>query len=370
VYETWFQLRSRSFPRPVVVLDVSAAAGPLWPVLQSTVEGLAEELPVADQPDIAFLGGTVRYPLDTFLKQAHELYAVNRGRGRVISPLLESFGAHWPARVVVVCTRPVIDLADWRSYSTATRLAVIRTDPTLPLTNGLYPETELADVRSVAAVVHQPVKQIRLRVEGGLPVAWDNPSYHFEKGNLVADPSTGGWDVRAAFLSSSESPVPKAHLVRGDNTTDPLQVDRAEAPEASHWTPFPPAELTILDTWRAGRSAHCRLCDSEHAFGIVTCPNGEGSVLPSLARFVSGGFVRVRVKMFRADFESMARPTTTLPDGRIAVRVDPRGLPAIWSFDSDKNQWSATGENASLFERLGTDDEYALALPPARGGKS
>jgi len=362
--ETWFQLRSRSFPRPVVVLDVSAAAAALWPVLHSTVEGLAEELPAAARPDVAFLGDSVRYPLDAFLKRADELIAVNRGRGRIISPLLESFGAHSPARVVVITTRPVIDLADWRSSPNAGRIAVIRTDPTVPIANGLYPETDLADVRAVAAVVHQPVAQIRLAVEGGLPVSWDIRSYRFENGELVADPSAGSWDVRAGFLVGKESATASARLIRADKTFDPLPVENAETPEEPQWLPFPPSELTALDAWRAGRSAHCRACGQDHTPGVVACSDEKGTILPSTVR-LGTGFVRVRVKMFKADFASTARPTCLLSDGRVAVSTADE--PELWAFDSDSNQWQKSDEPGRRFERLSEDDEYAIALPAARG---
>jgi hypothetical protein len=358
VNEQWYRLRSRAVPRPVVALDVSAAAEPLWPVLLGTVEGLAEELPEPARPEVAFLGGTDRYPLDRFLRSADDLYRANRGRGRVVSPLLESFGSTWPARVVVVAVKPVWDLADWKGRD---RLAVIRTDPTTSVCDGAFPETDLSDVAAVAGVVHRPVTAVRLGGGGAMPVGWDNPAFRFADGAVVADPN-GRWDVTAGFAGVIDLGPATAVLVRSDGTTDRLPLEPADPPAEPGWVPFTAAELTALDAWKGNRSAHCPRCRADHPPGVVACPSGE-VLLPSLARF-AGGFVRVKVKMFQASYQP-PRQTVPLPDGGVVARGD--GPPAVWRYDPSELRWAPTPQPWGLFERVG-DDEFALALPTRAGG--
>jgi hypothetical protein len=364
VNEVWFRLRSRALPRPVVVLDVSAAAAPLWPVLLGTVEGLAEELPEPDRPDVVFLGGTERFPLDRFLRSADELSAVNQGRGRVISPLLESFGESWPARVTVVAVRPVWDLADWRETPNGGRLAVVRTDPTVPVSGGGFRETDLTDVPAVAAVVARRPSAVRVGVLGGIPVWWDNETYRFEDGRLTANARLDT-AVRAGFLCANDGPEPTAELVWADGGTDQLPIEWIEPPSRPVWRPFTATELTALTAWRGGRPAHCPACRTDHPPGVVVCPTGPG-LLPSLDGLPSGSLARLRVKMFQAAYDPVAGPVLRVGEA-VVVRVSPGGRPVVWRFDSGEDRWRPTDEPWGLFERTGPDDEFALTLPGGDG---
>ena len=343
----------RPTPRPVVALDVSAAAAGLWPVLLSTLEGLAEALPEAARPDVAFLGGSSRVPLDQFLRTADALYAANAGRGRVIAPLLDLM-RDWPARVVVVAARPVVDLADWATGSFAERIAVVRLDPTATVTGGAYPEADLTDVDSVARLVSLPPATVHVSSRVGLPVGWDNANVRFDAGRLIADAASVG-EVRVGFLSPNEQPDVTAELVRIGAGSDLLPVSPCEPPEARPWQPFTSAELTMLDAWRGGRPAYCPVCRGEHAPGATVCPSGAQS-FPSFNRLPPGEFVRVRVRMFQATFQP-AGPVLRLSETAVVVG-GPR--PTVWRHDGE---WKATAEPWGPFERIAADDEFALVLP-------
>jgi hypothetical protein len=343
----------RTPSRPIVVVDVSPAAAGLWPVLHSTLEGLAEVMPEAERPDVTFLGGSARVPLDLFLRNAVALHAANAGRGRVISPLLDLLH-DWPARIVVMAARPVVDLADWAATPFAGRLAAVRLDPTLPISCGAFAESQLSDVASVARLLELPPAMVRLSAADALPIGWDDPRLRFDDGRLTADAGIASeWNV--GFLSPAESPVVAAELVREGVGSELLPVSPCEAPEARPWLPFTSAELTILDAWRGGRPAYCARCRGEHGPGEVACPSGAWA-LPSLSRTPLGSFVRVRVKMFQASFQPVG-PTLRLEDTAVAVRGS---RPTVWRFDGE---WKATGEPWGPFERIAADDEFALALP-------
>ena len=354
MYESWFRIRMRLSPRPVVVLDVSAAAAGLWPVLHSTLEGLAEVLPEPARPDVAFLGGSARVPLGEFLRDAGVLHAANAGRGRVISPLFEAFGHRRPVRVVVIAARPVVDLADWAATAFAKRLAVVRLDPTVALAGGAFPESDLTDVGSVARLVDLPPAAVRIGVRDGIPVGWDDLRFRLEGGYLISDTDVTD-DVHVGFLSTADRPEVTAELTRLGTEPDPLPVSPSEPPEARSWQPFASRELTMLDAWRGGRPAYCPACRGDHAPGVVACPSGAWA-FPSLARVAPGEFVRLRVKMFQATFQP-AGPALRLGDTRVVVRGS---RPTVWRFDGE---WKATAESWGLFERIAADDEFALALP-------
>jgi hypothetical protein len=364
VNEFWFQTRPRSLPRPVVVLDVSAAAAPLWPVLLSTAEGLAEALPGPARPDAAFLGGSERFPLDQFLAHVDRLHAANAGRGRVVSPLLESFRGAWPGRVVVLAARPVVDLPDWRHTPFVRRLTVVRLDPAVPVADGVFPEADLTDIAAVAALIDQPPLAVRVRVPGGIPVAWDNPAFRFAGGQLEADPGAET-AVRAGFLCPSEPPAAVAEVARGDGTADPLPVGPADPPEPPPWLPLTAAELTLLHSWQAGRPAHCPRCGADHEPGAVACPTGGGVLLPSLARLPAGAFIRLRVRMFQASYQPVPSPVLWVGESAVVVRP-PDGPATVWRFDTDRDGWHPTSEPWGPFERL-DGDEFALMLPGRRG---
>lgn len=352
MHEAWYRIRLRPAPRPVVALDVSAAAAGLWPVLLSTLEGLAEALPETVRPDVAFLGGSSRVPLDQFLRAADALHAANAGRGRVIAPLLDVM-RDWPGRVVVVASRPVVDLADWVTTPFAKRIAVVRLDPTVAVSGGAFPETDLIDVGSVARLLDLPAAEVRVSARDGLPVGWDGASFRFDSGRLVANAAAVG-ELRVGFLSPVERPDATAELVHPGGEVDVLPVSPCEPPEARPWQPFTSGELTMLDAWRGGRPAYCAACGREHVPGVVACPSGAWA-FPSLNR-VPGGFARVKVRMFQATFQP-AGPVLRLGEAAVVVR-DPR--PTVWRFDGG---WTPAAEQWGPFERIAADDEFALALP-------
>lgn len=357
--ELWFRTRLRTFPRSVVVLDVSAAAGGLWPVLLSTVEGLGEALPEAARPDVAFLGGRERIPFAAFLRDAERLHAANAGRGRAISPLLDTFGTAWPAKVAILATRPIVDLADWKHTPFSSRLVVVKTDPTASISDGACTEADLTDVDAVAKLVHQPVAAVRVSLPGGLPVAWDNPAFQFADGSLVAESLA---DVSAGFLSAEADAAPIAEAVRADGAADRIDVEPIDPPGPAPWLPLTSPELTVLDSWRGGRAAHCPRCGEDHAVGVVAC-RGGGVLLPSLGK-PTGGFVRLRVKMFQASFQAVRGSVLRVRDDLVAVRAPESTSPVLWRFDAAHREWRLTGERWGVFERLDAPDEFALALPP------
>jgi hypothetical protein len=365
VNEFWFQARIRPVPRSVVVLDVSTAAAPYWPTLRNTVEQLAEALAPTAYPDVVFLGSAERIPLARFRRDAEQLHAANTGRGRVVSPLLESFREAWPERVLLLAARPVIDLADWRHTPHANRLVVARVDSTVPIANEACSEIALTDFDTLTKLMSQPPPSVRIRLPGGIPFAWDNPSFRFDAGSLVTDPGEGG-DIRVGFLCAANEAAPIAELVQANAPISRLSITPTEPLQALPWFPVTASEFAVLDAWRNGRPAYCSRCGMDHAPGEVACPAG-GVLLSSLAKLLPGGFVRVCVEQSQVSYQPVPSPALRIGEA-IVVRAPVGAMPSIWRFDASRGEWMATAEPWRLFEPLEANDEFALAMPPVRRG--
>ncbi|MCZ2341552.1 MAG: hypothetical protein LC104_07110 [Bacteroidales bacterium] len=368
----WFRLHPAPPQRNVVLLDVSRAAEGFRPVLLSLVEGLAEELPEPVQPEIAFLGGTARYPLQTFLQRSEELFSHNAGRGRVLAPTLEALPSPWPVRVVLFAAHPVFDLGDWLQNPWQNHFAVVALDPTIPIA-GADQDKSLndLDMPALARLVNPQPRETRLLVAGGLPVSWPTSGWRCEPGRAVypgplAAPVRLGWCV-----PSEREPLKSVVETIWENGLRTRQKPtRTDAPALGEWQPLTGPELTRLDAWRMRRAVPCPNCQHDHPPGQVFCANGESGLLPSLAGCVSGGFVRVRIKTFQASMfpvrEQVVVHSETTATGRNAD-----GQPIQWEYDSTRQCWVA-GRVLSLFDRIHAE-EYLLTLPPvppSAGGPS
>ena len=350
----WYHVRPEAGPRPLVILDVSTAAAGLWPILTSTLEGLAEELPDLRRPDVAFLGGSDRYSYADFARRTDALYAANAGRGRVISPTLEALGDDWPTRVVVIAANPIVDLGDWFHPPFDERLAVVSLDPSVPIA-GEGRDVYVGDLDMATLATHVSPKAIQLRitVAGGLPVAWTNLAYRFDEARLTADNTDAGAVVTGWFCpsASEEPPLATAERTWDNGRTTAVDVTSADASAESDWLPFTGAELTPLNAWRRRQPAGCDQCHGDHPPGQVACATGNGTLLPSLAGRPRG-FVRVRMQAIKGSYQFVPNAVAVLgpesaavlppddgPAGSVAVRPGsramdgrrhPRPVRAVW----------------------------------------
>lgn len=371
----WFTISATTFPRNVVIVDVSRAAAGMQPVLASLIEGLAEETPEPEQPVIAFLGGTARYPLTEFLRRSDNLFAQNAGRGRVIAPTLEAITKPWPVRVTVFAAQPIFDLEDWLQPPYGSRLGVIPLDSTVPIAG---PNRDVAldslDMAGIARIVNPRPLELRMRVTGGLPVGWSDSAWRCEPGLAVhsgipAAPPRIGWllppdvtVVEACCETAWEGGLTTRHKL--ETTAAPVST--------SDWQTLTGLELTRLDAWRLRRPAACDHCQQDHPPGQVHCANGDTGLLPTLATLSirDAGFLRVKIKTFQASVLPVPEPRVILSDTAV-VGVNAEGLPIRWEFDPARQKW-AVGRTLSTFERI-TPEEYLLTLPqasPVPGGSS
>lgn len=347
----WYQLRPPDVVRPIVVVDVSPAAQGLEPILLSTLEGLAEELPPADQPDVAFLGGSSRWRLTEFLAHAETLLPAQRGRGRVIAPLLDSFRGSWPSRVVILAVNPLIDLLDWTESPHCDRLVVVKLNPTINLSGGAFPEIDLNTIDEVVRLFDLPVQSVTIAIHGAIPFAWDQPAYHWHEGSLVAK-SVSAWDVRIGVASEQEPIDPKARVVRGTSLHEEWPLEAIPAPREAGWSPLTGSELTLLHSWQAGRPFLCPLCRQQHSPGTIGCPGGFAQLFPSLGSKAIGHAVQLRLKMFRGEYRIEPGPVY-LTDDTALVNTD---SVTVWYHDLSQQRWQTTGERVPAFHRLTAEE--------------
>jgi len=366
VDEIWFQIRVSPPIRSLVVFDVSAAAAPFWANQIKLVQSVAEIVPPTEHPEIGFLGSTARAPLGQFLQSPQRWYAAHAGRGRVISPLFESFRENWPARVLVCASRPPVDLLDWRQSPHAHRVAVIGIDPADSSGGVGWPTIAIDDPRAAGGLLTRRPRSAHVKVPGGFPIAWDNPHYRVAAGGLVLD-GMADPEIRVGFLCGLPQRDPTAHQLWQDDTTTPLSVEVVPSPEPSSWQPMTPLELAVLDAWRDGRAARCGHCGQLHQPGEVACADGVWA-LPSLASGEPGGFARVQVSTFQARYQAVRGPAIGVAHSVIVVRDPPGSSPVVWRFDGAREEWARTGETWARFEPIGSADLFVLALPPAGRG--
>jgi hypothetical protein len=353
VNEFWFHIRLRGALQPLIVLDVSQAAQGSWPVFHSTVEALAEELPVTHQPEVVFLGSAERLPLRTFLAQADSLWSSNRGRGRVISPLLDSLEQRWPSRVVVLAAKALHDLDDWATHPNAGRLKLFSTSPF----TACLPVQLLSDVSGVCLALSAGPPSIRISATSAIPFAWDQPEYYLAAATVRCQSETGR-DVRVGFLSSVEKLQAKAELLLDDGSADPLGVKPCDAPEANAWSLLTAAELTILEAWRGRASFPCKHCSAAHPPGEIC---SVSKLFPSLRTIPIGGYAVLRLQMFQAMFQPVSCSAYKLAPDQVIHRSPSVPEPQLARLVDDV--WTFTDERPGWFIQLDSPDRFLLALP-------
>lgn len=356
--EHWVQVRIPASQRAVVVVDVSATSENLWPIFHSLLLGLAESFPADDQPDVVFLGDSARRPLSEFIAQAESLYPRNKSRGRVLAPLVETFSAGWPRRVVVLLGHPIHDLDDWTNTEQFSRVKLVSPTPGSwpPSHDAVHP---LRDVQQVAELLRSLPPRVRIRSTNAIPFFWDQVGYSFQSGALTADFNSAR-DVRIGWLAQQEPKI-EADLLHHDGSRDQLQILPCDPLEPAGWKHLTPAELTILDTWRSQRSIHCTHCHAEHAPGQM-CRVSQ--LFPSWKDLPPGSFVVVRVQLFQASYQPWPCPAYKLPADHVLLRSPSQPEPREWQ--PSETGWQAAPTTWPLFFPLDRE-QYLLALPYAEG---
>lgn len=314
----WFRAGPAGLPRGVVVADATAAAAPLWdgPIL-SVLEELAEQLPPAEQPEVAFLGSRTLRPLAEVVRDISS-GEVRRELGRypVAGPVLYDLLRGPPRPVLLVLAGPPADLADWDVPEVTAQVAVYRlTGPGRVSPPGFTEYGPADDLGAAVAHLRDPVRTVRV---GGpaFAVDWDGDA-RWEAGTLTAD-GPGGVTAR---LLVPDGVTPEAVFVRASGVEHLAPMTPVAAPPAAPALGLTPPEGVVLDVWRAGHPYHCGACRRSHPPGQVGCrpPAPPGGLFPTLGEAPAAVHIAVRGPGGWAA-TPVPRGVVPLPDGAVLVR--------------------------------------------------
>ncbi|MBX9625117.1 MAG: hypothetical protein K2X82_15025 [Gemmataceae bacterium] len=357
----WFRADPAGLPRGVVVADATAAAAPLWdgPVL-SVLEELAEQVPPAEQPEVAFLGGRELHPLAEVVRAIASGEARRQlGRYPVAGPVLWDLLRGPPRPVLFVLAGPPADLADWDVPEVTARAAVYRlTGPGRVSPPGFTEYGPADDLAAAVAHLRDPVRTVRVG-SPAFALDWEGDA-RWEAGVLTAD-GPGGVTAR---LLHPEGGMPEAVFVRASGAEHRRTMTPTDGPPAIAALGLTPAEGVVLDVWRAGHPYHCGACRRSHPPGQVGCrpPAPAGGLFPTLAEGMPSVHVAVRGPGGWA-VTPVPRGIVPLPDGTVLVRR-PGAAPG---YEWDGAGWVPLADDPGGFVPV-ADGAYILAGPAEERG--
>lgn len=368
----WFRLDLAGLPRPVVAIDATAAAAGLWfGPAASVLEEVAEKLPPAAHPEIAFLGDRKTYPLAAILRGLSSPLApptgpsvdVNSqvGRHPVLGPLLWELSKSPVRPLLLLANAPVLDAEDWAIPDIASRLLVYRMTGADPVTHPAFrevgPETELG---VLVEHLRDPVTAVRVRHESGLAADWDNDAYAWDEGALAWQPPAAP-ELGVRFLHG-EGPPPAATVRKAGGAEHTLPLVAAPAPADPAPVPLAPAEANVLNLWRRGTGFWCGQCSRTHAPGQVWCPGQADGVglFPTMAANPAGAYL-AEPRSTEWQATPIRRGVVQVAPGQVLVSRP--GAAAEYRFDAGR--WEPYADDPGAFVPL--DTGAFLIRPSPRG---
>jgi hypothetical protein len=368
----WYRLDLSGLPRAVVAVDASASAAAMWfgPVA-SVLDEIAEKLPPAAHPEVAFLGDRKTYPLAAILKGISSPLApptgpsvdVNSQVGRypVLGPLLWELSRGQVRPLLVMANGPVLDAEDWAVPEVTGRTLVYRMTgadrATHPAFREVGPETELG---VLVEHLRDPVTAVTVRHEAGLAVDWDNDAYTWDDGTLTWQ-SPAATDLSGRFLHGGDEP-PAAVVKKAGGAVYRLPLVPVAGPADPLPVPLTPAEANVLNLWRRGTGFWCGQCSRTHTSGRVWCvgkADGPG-LFPTLAATPAGAYL---AEARANDWLAKAVRRGVVPVAPGQVLVSRPGAAAEYRFEAGR--WEAFADDPGPFVPL--DGGGFLIRPGPRG---
>lgn len=316
----WYRFDAGLLPRGIVIVEAMRQSASLWegPVA-SLFETLAESLPANLQPEIAFLGDSRTFPLQAVQQNTITL-ARELGRYPVLGPLLHALqrDALGDVPLLVITTRPVVDIDDWNVPEVTRRTLVYRLFGEARVSPDGFREVDnTTDFSQFVEHLSDPIEHVRITQDQGLAVNWSGSGYLRQGPGLEAG-GLADYATTVQFVSSGSAPA-TAQVRRRSGVERRVPLRTAAPLPESEAVPLRGSEGSVLSFWRRGMTYYCPGCRWSHPPGHVRCRDAGGAPLfPTLESRPIGTVVVVENQGGAAErFREVPRRRLLLEDGRV-----------------------------------------------------
>lgn len=352
--EFWYEMATDVTSNLYLILDASHGSEDLWSEMIRSVR----QIGILSGPGIALycIGNSTPFTLQDLLNEPSRYYAHNRMRARFIAPIFAQLCNRPRATVVILSAGRVFDFEDCLGVPPFHDIVCVRF-ASQALSDGSHVELS---PEQFSAQWGSAVRSVAVQHPGLMPFWWNNPSFQYRDGRLVAD--CAEYSLRAGFLGVSYVDVSLTRFhADGRRSVVAGQPIESVTPSPT-WTSMTTSELTRFHTCVEGRDFKCPLCPGHHPATQLLCNDDDSStflgtlVYPSLTA-VEHGFILLRQGRDGLEWARHSCNALVLPDGGVAVR---RGhCTEVYRFEPNTEFWLASRERLPSYQPL-RGGEYAL----------
>jgi len=296
-------------------------------IVSQAASSLIQRLP-GRLKGVYFLGNPFRYHVllhRDFPENAPHWFRENLGRVSLLNPVLESLEKEgWQQGVVIVlCSRPPVDVEDWLGTPLGERIVFVRMGDT-SLGQGINEMPFSVGVDAILAGIHNPPLDIKVKGPGFFPLKAScepkdtKPSLVCNAEGLSLNLSTAGEVDLSIHIKALCTGEPELVVKRQRGQEERIKGSRERSWfSKERWSPLSDEIKEVVSAGIEQRGFVCSLCGEEHDFDTVMCPQG-GLVLSGIPLNTTVIFTR---EGFLALYDSIAYP---LMDGKRVLTEDGR----------------------------------------------
>lgn len=266
----WWKLTIPVGSPVAIVLDAGEDVVKLWPQAYSLTSRLVDLLPVTRPAQVFFLGNGTPYDARQFRSLAAVWREENRARTRLVNPTFDQLADAPSTTIVMLMADIPFDIDDWADSSLMGRTVCVRLsdNPIAPLRSRECPP----DCDRLAEKLQQKISSVRVTTTGGMPVYWDNNSFHVN-GEALEAVEAEDYSVTIGWLNASAAP--QAEGVWSDGTRELLSLVCCEPIEPTGWRVLTEREARAYRAAITGIEVPCPNCDQKHRPDEVKCRSGR-----------------------------------------------------------------------------------------------
>lgn len=363
--ETWARVDISRASSLAFVLDCSESAQRHWPNILGLALNLLRRVPETCQCSVYFLGDAQAYTRDNLRQDSARLYNDHCRRASVISPLLETLAEEKNIACVVLLAGNIYDLEDWVNTPIAERL-VLANFENIEITDAGFLQCEpnadeIMESGPLAAQLGAP-SRVEVFGTGIMPFFWDNPSYRFVDGKLVAEKITD-WKGHFGILCFSENDIKATVIIPGNRKRDADLTLCSYAPGIV-WQPLSHADAALFRQAIQHGKFDCPICKQQHSRQKLRCFDDPkrllGSCVYSSIDPRSGAeFVLLRESGQTVEFSYHICKALRINEENVAVRFE--GTALVYEVDHTSLSWRIGSQKFEQYQPV-RDGNYAIIL--------